>query len=424
MTGAQRRSRFDARSILKRVLAALITVSLICPNTPFAVWAQTRTQTYQPGEPFTGLPGGAPGRGYGQGPSGLPSVYCQQWPGRSPYPQYPGTGRNIPCGPNFAPPTPPPQPVQVQPPQYGGCSCPYDVRAAVPGADPRLNFALGFERGVNECLEAGMSNPLTLCLMVGAVLAAKFRNAAALAGITASGRILALGAVMQNLQEDINSSPDPYQTGVGYGRRFCIWMGAAVAFAPGRSTGGSRGQTGSGGGGEQTPPASGGNQTGQTCRTTPPVLNDVAVSPANANTWLPGFNQVGCRLNCGYIAAAVENALAGRGGVIPAPPERVMNTDPANPRGVPKAMLEYLFGRGFGNPATPAVVEAQLAQGGANARGILFGYRPGAQIGHFLNIVRYNGDVLLLDGQVGRVVTWQELWNQGLTTFQLMPTFP
>jgi hypothetical protein len=77
----------------------------------------TRTQTYQPGEPFTGLPGGAPGRGYGSGPSGLPSVYCQNWPGHSPYPQYPGTGPNTPCGPNFqpAPPPPPPQPPPSEP---------------------------------------------------------------------------------------------------------------------------------------------------------------------------------------------------------------------------------------------------------------------------------------------------------------------
>jgi hypothetical protein len=72
----------------------------------------TRTQTYQPGEPFTGLPGGAPGRGTGLGPFGLPSVYCQTWPGHSPYPQYPGTGPNTPCGPAFqrAPVQPYPQP--------------------------------------------------------------------------------------------------------------------------------------------------------------------------------------------------------------------------------------------------------------------------------------------------------------------------
>ncbi len=44
---------------------------------------------------------GAPGRGYGMGPSGAPSVYCQSWPGRSPYPQCPGTGPQTPCGPAF-----------------------------------------------------------------------------------------------------------------------------------------------------------------------------------------------------------------------------------------------------------------------------------------------------------------------------------
>jgi hypothetical protein len=81
----------------------------------------TRTQTYQSGEPFTGLPGGAPGRGYGSGPSGLPSVYCQNWPGHSPYPQYPGTGPNTPCGPNFQP-APPPLP--PQPPPSETMSCP------------------------------------------------------------------------------------------------------------------------------------------------------------------------------------------------------------------------------------------------------------------------------------------------------------
>jgi len=84
----------------------LVPAPLLAGNTT----GTTRTQTYQPGEPFTGLPGGAPGRGYGTSPYGTPygvvpygtpyganpygapSVYCQNWPGHSPYPQYPGTG--------------------------------------------------------------------------------------------------------------------------------------------------------------------------------------------------------------------------------------------------------------------------------------------------------------------------------------------
>lgn len=102
----------------------LVPAPLLAGNTT----GTTRTQTYQPGEPFTGLPGGAPGRGYGTapygtpygvGPYGAPSVYCQNWPGHSPYPQYPGTGPNTPCGPAFQPPAPQPQP---QPPRTMSCS--------------------------------------------------------------------------------------------------------------------------------------------------------------------------------------------------------------------------------------------------------------------------------------------------------------
>jgi hypothetical protein len=61
----------------------------------------------------------------------------------------------------------------------------------VAGASPNLNFVLGFERGFNQCLESAMSNPVTLCLIGGSVLAAKFKNAAALASIVATGRLFA-----------------------------------------------------------------------------------------------------------------------------------------------------------------------------------------------------------------------------------------
>jgi hypothetical protein len=118
------------------------------------------------------------------------------------------------------------------------------VHSPVAGANPDLNFVLGSKRGIDQCLESALSNPVTLCLIGGSVLAAKFNNAAALASFVATGRVFALGAVMQDLQNDINSSPDPYQTGIGYGRRFCIWIGAAVAFALG---GGGQGGSGSGG---------------------------------------------------------------------------------------------------------------------------------------------------------------------------------
>jgi hypothetical protein len=127
---------------LFRSLAVLGLALILVPSPAWAGNSSgpTRTQTYQPGEPFTGLPGGAPGRGYGSGPSGtpygvgpsgtpygvgpsgVPSVYCQNWPGHSPYPQYPGTGPNTPCGPNFQPAPPPPPPLPLPPPsETTGC---------------------------------------------------------------------------------------------------------------------------------------------------------------------------------------------------------------------------------------------------------------------------------------------------------------
>ena len=135
---------------------------------------------------------------------------------------------------------PPPSPGRQRCHQVTGVCCPtHDVHSPVAGANPDLNFVLGSKRGIDQCLESALSNPVTLCLIGGSVLTAKFNNAAALASFVATGRVFALGAVMQDLQNDINSSPDPYQTGIGYGRRFCIWIGAAVAFALG---GGGQGE--------------------------------------------------------------------------------------------------------------------------------------------------------------------------------------
>jgi len=166
------------------------------------------------------------------------------------------------------------------------------VHSPVAGANPDLNFVLGSKRGIDRCLESALSNPVTLCLIGGSVLAAKFNNAAALASFVATGRVFALGAVMQDLQNDINSSPDPYQTGIGYGRRFCIWIGAAVAFALG---GGGQGGSGSGG----SEPA-GSSPSGPSCvaLAPPPV---VPAPLANANQWLPQFTQANCGGNCGYV---------------------------------------------------------------------------------------------------------------------------
>ena len=55
----------------------------------------------------------------GKGASQDDSVYCQNWPGHSPRPAYPGTGPQTPCGPNFQKPSPPPLP-----PRTDATACP------------------------------------------------------------------------------------------------------------------------------------------------------------------------------------------------------------------------------------------------------------------------------------------------------------
>ena len=118
----------------------------------------------------------------------------------------------------------------------------------------------------------------------------------------------ALGAVMQDLQNDINSSPDPYQTGIGYGHRFCIWIGAAVAFALG---GGGQGGSGSGG----SEPA-GSSPSGPSC---------VALAPPAVVRGFPLPSRMptnGCLSSPRRTAAETavmswDNALGGRGIVLP-----------------------------------------------------------------------------------------------------------
>jgi len=183
------------------------------------------------------------------------------------------------------------------------------VHSPVAGANPDLNFVLGSKRGIDRCLESALSNPVTLCLIGGSVLAAKFNNAAALASFVATGRVFALGAVMQDLQNDINSSPDPYQTGIGYGRRFCIWIGAAVAFALG---GGGQGGSGSGG----SEPA-GSSPSGPSCvaLAPPPVVRGGPLpSRMPTNGCLSSPRRTAAET---VVMSSWDNALGGRGIVLP-----------------------------------------------------------------------------------------------------------
>lgn len=167
----------------------------------------TRTQTYQPGEPFTGLPGGAPGRGYGSSPSGTPSVYCQNWPGQSTYPQYPGTGPNTPCGPNF----------QRQP------------QAALRSPDPGA-YVRGFLLGIASCLGSVFVAPVQQ-IWTDTGIYAQVAWALALGDPASAGNILQLKGARdrQNFDAFVKSlNPNiygvaPEEAGRRDGSRLCLF---------------------------------------------------------------------------------------------------------------------------------------------------------------------------------------------------------
>jgi hypothetical protein len=200
------------------VCLSLSFVSLLAPPPALGgnTTGTTRTQTYQPGEPYTGLPGGSPGRGYGTSPSGLPSVYCQNWPGQSSYPQYPGTGSNTPCGPNF----------QRQPQPM--------VLAPDPGA-----YVRGFLLGIAFCLGA----PLQQIWTDGGIYA-QIAWALARGDPATAGNILQLKGTRdrQNFDAFIKSfnqniyGVDPEEAGRRDGSRLCMFgliPGLAKALAKG-----------------------------------------------------------------------------------------------------------------------------------------------------------------------------------------------
>jgi hypothetical protein len=180
------------------------------------------------------------------------------------------------------------------------------VHSPVAGANPDLNFVLGSKRGIDQRLESALSNPVTLCLIGGSVLAAKFNNAAALASFVATGRVFALGTVMQDLQNDINSSSDPYQTGIG--PFLHLDRGRGRLCAGWRRTGGS----GSGG---SEPAGSSPSGPSDVALAPPPVVRGGPLpSRMPTNGCLSSPRRTAAET---VVMSSWDNALGGRGIVLP-----------------------------------------------------------------------------------------------------------
>jgi hypothetical protein len=56
----------------------------------------------------------------------------------------------------------------------------------------------------------------------------------------------------------------------------------------------------------------------------------------------------------------------------------------------------------------------------ATARGIV--YAKGPTGAHYFNIVNHGGDVMLLDGQLGKVMSWATYREMGFNQFSLLRT--
>lgn len=263
-----------------------------------------------------------------------------------------------------------------------GYGCPPDyVNSDNPAAAPGTRYALGFSQGLRQCVadQATIQN-----LTLGAA-AARFKQvAAALLVVAAPGVI---DGVLH--PPGASTDPNPYIQGREEARRLCEWglkvspvliARCAAKKAPAR------------------PP--------------PQALSPLAVALADL-AWLRKLNPTGSMTNCGQVVLAVDEALAGRG-ALPAPPGACAGTS--------AAQLEALAGGSFGSRGSHADVNNAIYHAGDGARGIVLARRPGSGLGHFFNIVNHGGDVMLLDGQLGRVMSWAEYRQMGFNDFALLRT--
>jgi len=116
----------------------------------------------------------------------------------------------------------------------GRIQCPSRAAAAVPkqgsgidtqGPDNEGPFVKGFLDGVSQCIWSGCTDPKQIAMIGVAFYAARFGQAARLAGVlNAVGR----GASVASLVSLINSgeqitSDDPYAMGFAEGKKFCSW---------------------------------------------------------------------------------------------------------------------------------------------------------------------------------------------------------
>lgn len=251
----------------------------------------------------------------------------------------------------------------------------------VPAASDDWRYVLGFEQEVRRCLKA----QVTAENLAVYGLARKVKEIAiGLAIAVAPG---AIDAVLH--PPGISPNPNPYLKGQEEAARLCEWAVKVSPLVVARC------------------PAKGVVRTVPTPKVPPRLPLAQLLSDLS---WLKEINPTGNRKNCGNDVLATDQALAG-GGVLPAAPMSC---------GTVPTQLESLLGTEFGPIKAAAEINNTIFHAGEGARGIVSAEGPGG--GHYFNIVRFGGDVLLLDGQLGRQVSWAEYRRMGLQDFQLLRT--
>jgi RHS repeat-associated protein len=101
-------------------------------------------------------------------------------------------------------------------------------------------------------------------------------------------------------------------------------------------------------------------------------------------------NAVGGSSNCANCVIATAATLAGR-------PASALSGGVTS-----RSALQAYYGSTFVDMgATTARIETAMQTAGDGAQGIVFAYKWGEKVGHFVNVINQNGAVRFLDGQVG-----------------------
>ncbi|MBX3329665.1 MAG: hypothetical protein KF722_04630 [Nitrospira sp.] len=286
-----------------------------------------------------------------------------------------------------------PEANQGQPSPSGdvfGSDCPADYsNRDIPGASDEGRYALGFSQAIRQC----MAEQVTIENLAIAAFAAKSKRIANLLRIAATP-----GAIDAVLRPP-GSSPEsnPYRRGKAEATRLCEWglkvSPVLVARCPPKRTPVIAPPP-------QAPPR----------QPLAQLLSDLS--------WLRKMNPTGNQYNCGNTVLAVWQALKGRP-ALPAPPMSCAGTT--------TSQLESIVGGEFGPASGPPEIHNKIFLAGEGAHGIVYAKGPPPpgetrNLGHYFNIVRSAGEVYLLDGQLGRTVSWAEYLRMGFNEFRLLPT--